>query len=405
MEFKLPIKKDISILALGAESAGNFSAYIKGKIYFSEDFGDLLDDKNWHTFQKEVLLYLRNNHIIPEIILADLHPLFKTTSWSKTLSKKYKAQHIFVQHHIAHIFSSIGDKIIQDTKYKIPDTIYGIACDGTGYGLDGNIWGGEIFKVESIKYKVESIKRISHLENQILIGGDLAIKEPARMLISILDKVFSSPSTSPLGRGRPVLRAGEGTNVKQRKKLIYSFAKKYYTQNQFELLYNQLEQNFNCQNSSSTGRILDAVSLLLGFCKNERKYKHEPIDLLEKNSTIPYDCLIPKIVSTANLDIECPSYILDTTYLFKYLIKNIHKDKKRLAATAQIYIAEGLYEILLKGQRTMNNEQQTFFAGGIANNKIISSYLESKNIYTSKKVPRGDTGISIGQIIYYLLLE
>ena len=73
-----------------------------------------------------------------------------------------------------------------------------------------------------------------------------------------------------------------------------------YTKNQFELIYNQLIQNFNCLETSSTGRILDAVSLLLGFCKNERKYKHESIDFLEKNSTIPYLDLKPKIVFLIN---------------------------------------------------------------------------------------------------------
>ena len=74
--------------------------------------------------------------------------------------------------------------------------------------------------------------------------------------------------------------------------------------NQFELLYNQLKQNFNCQETSSTGRILDAVSLLLGFCKNERNYKHEPIDLLEQNSTSPYGNLKPKINSCYNKELR-----------------------------------------------------------------------------------------------------
>ncbi len=267
-----------------------------------------------------------------------------------------------------------------------------------------------------------------------MIGGELAIKEPARMLISILDKFLD-------------------------KKEVYNFVKKYYSQNQFELLYNQLQQNFNCVETSSTGRILDAVSLFLGFCKNERNYKHEPIDLLEKNSTKPYSDLKPALSPPlekgdqggSNAGSGVPpepyisentkpyqkqkvqartlepafNYILNTTFLFKYLIKNLHKDKKRLAATAQLYIAEGLHEIICHSRETCSQLRlgngnlvcktkdakldsrlrgnDIFLSGGISNNKIIANYFESRNVYTNKKIPRGDAGISFGQIVYFLL--
>ncbi|MBU2578731.1 hypothetical protein KKA09_01270 [Patescibacteria group bacterium] len=202
---------------------------------------------------------------------------------------------------------------------------------------------------------------------------------------------------------------------KTQKNFVYNFVKKYYSQNQFELLYNQLQQNFNCQETSSTARILDAVSLLLEFCQNKRNYKHEPIDLLEKNSSVPYK-INPKIF----YDKKEKKYILLTTPLFEYLIKNLpltffppgkkvrglHRDKKRLAATAQFYIAQGLYRIIFKSQFSIFKKEKKdlpiFFGGGIANNKIISNYLESKGVYVNKKIPRGDAGISFGQIMYYL---
>ncbi|HRY82631.1 MAG TPA: hypothetical protein P5232_02940 [Candidatus Moranbacteria bacterium] len=407
--FNFPTKKNISILALGAESAGNFSVFNKGKIYFSEDFGDLLEEKNWKKFQSAVLKYLKDNKIKPEIILTDLHPLFKTTLWGKELAKKYGAKHIPVQHHISHTFSSVGDSFLKTPgvlsfRHRVSKTFYGIALDGTGFGTDEKIWGGEVFKGKmSARQKGLSVERIGHLENQIMIGGDLAIKEPARMLISILNKFLS-------------------------KKEIYSFVKKYYTQNEFELIYNQLAQNFNCLETSSAGRVLDAVSILLGFCGNARKYKHEPIDKLEKNSTKPYTDLRPKIDNNCELQI---------TYLFNYLINYLHKrDRKRLAATAQLYIAQGLYKIIELARHPdpptggegsayknlkLNNCRKTksitkqilhstslvqnddvFISGGLTNNKIISSFLESKGAYINKKIPRGDAGISFGQLVYYL---
>ncbi len=359
----------MSILALGAESAGNFSVFSRNKIYHSQDFGDLLEKKNFQKFKKTALQYLKQNKIRPNVVLSDLHLLFKTTLWANELTQKFKAKHVKIQHHLAHIFSAIGEKIICDSKFIIPNSFIGIACDGTGYGLDGKIWGGEVLKISNLKSQISNLQitRFGYLENQILIGGDLAVREPARMLISVLNKFLS-------------------------KEKIYNFVKKYYSRNQFELLYNQFQQNFNCHETSSTGRILDAVSVLLGFSKNERNYKHEPIDLLEKNSTKPYK-IKPEIKTLNNV------LCLLTTPLFEYLIKNLSKDKKRLAATSQLYIAKGLYKISQKA----NLKSQIYFAGGIANNKIISFYLEPKGVYTNQKIPRGDAGISFGQIIYYLL--
>jgi hydrogenase maturation protein HypF len=378
-EFIFPFKIQKNILALGGESAGNFSLFSKNKIYFSEDFGDLLEEKNFQKFQKSLLSFLKKKKIKPEIVITDLHPLYKTTILGEKLSKKYKAKLIKVQHHLAHIFSAFGEKIFEDWKLKIED-FFGIASDGTGYGLDGKIWGGEIFKLKIKNEKLKIIERIGHLENQVIIGGDLAIREPARMLISILNKV----------------REERAMNNEQKKNFIYKFLKKFYNKNQFTLLYNQFRQNFNCQETSSTGRVLDAVSLFLGFAKNQRDYKHQPIDLLEKNSTTPYQ-ITPKII----YEKKEKKYLLLTTPLFEYLIKNLNKDKKRLAATAQLYLAKGFYEVVQK-QKIKSKKQNIYFAGGIANNKIISSYLESKGVYINKKFPRGDGGLSFGQLIYCL---
>jgi len=399
MEFNLPFKKNIAILALGAESAGNFSVCQNGFVYFSQDFGDLLENTNFNKYKTELREYLKNKNIKPDIILTDLHPNFLTTKLGKKLARKYRAKHIFIQHHIAHIFSAIGDrKLFQNSKFKIQNSVIGVALDGTGYGADRKIWGGEVFKIQKSK-----ITRIGHLENQTMLGSELAIKEPARMLLSILNKVFSAPS-SPLGRGCPPRRTGEGRSELQKKNFIYNFVKKYYTRNEFELLYNQLQQNFNCVETSSAGRILDAVSLLLGFCGNKRNYKHEPAFLLEANSSKPYTDLKPKI------DIAKNNYTLNTTFLFEYLIKNLRKDKKRLAATAQLYIAQGLYELVCHSRaggnpvRKPNVAKPYFFlSGGIADNKIISQYFKSKNFYINKKIPRSDAGISFGQIVWFLL--
>ena len=370
--FDTIIKRRKSVLALGPESSGNFSIYNRGKIYYCQLSKDLLDERSFSRFKKTMSDLLKRETIKPDVILTDLHPRYRTSVWGKELARGFGVKNIEVQHHLAHIFSSLGDKIIQDPSYEIPEIFYGIACDGTGFGFDGKIWGGEVFQVKNEKLKVKSIKRTGRLENQILIGGDLAIKEPARMLTSILKKFLD-------------------------KKKVYGYVKKYYSPNHFKVLCNQAESGFNCLETSSTARILDAAAILLGFSKNARDEKHGPVLALAKNSTRPYK-LQPKII----YDREEKKYILLTTPLFEYLLKNMEKDKGRLAATVQSYLARGLYGLVKKIYDKQNNLHDTYFSGGMADNKIMSDYLSSHGFYLSKKIPRGDAGISFGQVIYYL---
>ena len=386
-KFNLPKTKKKSILGLGAESSGNFSYYTGRKLYFSQDFGDLLIGENFSRFQKELSDFLKKEALRPDIILSDLHPDFLTTMLAQKLAKKYTAHHIKVQHHHAHILSAIADRKIRDSKFEIQNPFLGVACDGTGYSEDGTVWGGEIFiiaKQQETNPEKFKTNRVGHLEYQTLIGGERAIWEPARLIIAIVSKF-------------------QTTKAKKNKGLAYSLVKKYYSKNAFELLWNQMEQNFNCIKTSSTARVLDAASVLLGFSENERLSKHGPVELLEKNSTKPYQ-LKPRIGSYKIQNTNYEIQFINTTYLFKYLIKNLHKDKKRLGATAQQYIADGLLALQKECTRdTKYDIRDIYFSGGMANNKIISSALEKKGFYMSKKIPRGDAGISVGQIFYYLL--
>jgi len=357
------------ILALGAESAGNFSVQARGKIYFSEDFGDLLVDKNFQNYQSKLNHFLKSNKVKPEIILTDLHPLYRTTELGVRLSQKYAAKQLQIQHHLAHIFGAVGEALLAQTA-EIADSFFGLACDGTGYGLDDKIWGGEVFKFTANRSKIIKVERIGQLENQTMVGADLAVKEPARMLLGILAKFLE-------------------------KKQVYNYLKKYYSAIEFAVLYNQLRSGFNTAETSSTGRILDAVSLLLGFTGNERKFKHQPTRLLEINSTVAYENILPQLLHDKNEK----KYILLTTPLFKYLIKNLQLDKKRLAATAQTYLARGFYGIIKKNKKAGT---PFYLGGGLSANKIISAYFSARGASTNKKIPAGDAGLSFGQLVYYL---
>jgi len=212
------------------------------------------------------------------------------------------------------------------------------------------IWGGEIF---------HNNERIGHLETQFQLGGDSATQYPAKILFSILSKFL------PLEECKKYLKS-------------------YFTDGQLQIMKKQLDNKFNCPLTTSCGRILDAASVLLGFC-DKRTYEGRPAMLLEANSTTHYE--IEPIIE---------GNILMTTPLFRYLVNNFGKDKKMLAATVQMYLARGLYEIASKFEKPI------VFSGGCAYNEIMSSFMIKKGVYLNEKVPSGDGGISFGQIAYYL---
>ncbi|MBU3965039.1 hypothetical protein KKA96_01540 [Patescibacteria group bacterium] len=203
MTINLPTSRRTTVLTLGAESAGVFAVYHNGSIFMSKNFGDILVNTKFLRYKRAVLAHLAKEKIKPNVIITDLHPLYNSSIFGEELAKKYSTfggsavggkitKLIKVQHHIAHIFSSVGDRLLLSTiNYQLPTSFIGIAADGTGYGLDGNIWGGEVFKSQMSNVKCQKIRieRIGSLEEQTMIGGDLAVREPARMLIAILAKL------------------------------------------------------------------------------------------------------------------------------------------------------------------------------------------------------------------------
>ncbi len=333
------------ILALGAEMMNTFCCYGNGNAILSGHIGNTRNMNSFEYSKRMINKFLKFTKIKPEILVSDLHPEYNTSRYARELSKKLNIPLIKVQHHIAHIYSVAVENNLDD--------FTGIACDGLGFGSDGKIWGGEVFHNDN---------RVGSLEEQTMMGGDSAVKNPAKMLIGILNKFL---------------------NEQEIEKIML----KYYSKNEIKLLQNQYKEKFNCIKTTSAGRILDAAAALLGICE-KRTYDGEPAMMLESGSGEPYD-LKPVIE-------EKSRWILKTTPVFEFLIENFDKDKGILAATVQEYIAKGLFEIAGKYNKPI------VFSGGCAYNKIMTEYLVKRGVYVNEKVPAGDGGISFGQVGYVL---
>ncbi len=224
----------------------------------------------------------------------------------------------------------------------------GIAMDGLGYGDDGNIWGGEVFVVK----KGIRFERMGHLEEQPQLGGDSAAVYPEKMLFGIFSKFLEEKEILKLN---------------------------LFSEKETNLYLNLLKQNFNVPITTSAGRILDSVSALLGFC-GKRTYDGRPAMILESKATKPYD-----------FEPVIKNRILMTTPLIEFIFNNINKDRGKLAATAQMYLAKGFFDI------AKSRKKPIVFSGGVAYNRMISCFMLENGVLVNKEIPSGDGGICLGQ--------
>lgn len=343
----LPIQCQDTV-ALGAELNNVICTAKKNKCYPSQYIGDTSKYETYNFLKETTMKFIHLTRLKPEIITCDLHPNYNSTIFAKELAKKYHAKLIQIQHHKAHIASVAAEHHVTD--------YVGIAMDGLGYGDDGSLWGGEIFSVRN----GNRFTQVGHLEEQPQIGGDSATIYPTKMLFGILSKILTE------------------------KELLKTHL---FNEKESRLYLKILQNNFNIQHTTSTGRVLDAVSALLGFC-DKRTYDGRPAMILESMATIPLE-FEPVFSQKGGMA------ILMTTPLFDFLYKT-RAEKGNLAATAQMYIAKGLFTIAKKAVRTKN--VPIVFSGGVANNSMISEYLLHHGVLVNKGLPAGDGGICYGQV-------
>ncbi len=347
------------ILALGSELNATCCILIGKRAYLSQHVGDVETPEILSFLQDTIRHLLGLTKAEPKVIACDLHPKFGTTILARRLGEQRNIPVVQVQHHHAHLSKLMCESGV--------DEAVGIVCDGYGYGPDGEAWGGEILYSD-----IKGFKRIGHLQKQPMVGGDLATRYPLRMAAGILhDRV----------------------NIKEL--LLKESEHLPHGQEEIDVILKQLDSG-KTPTTSSCGRVLDAVSSLLGICY-ERTYEGEPAMKLEAAAAEGKDEL--------RLEVKIESNIIDTRFLLEQIY--IHLDKVRvqdLAFSAQSYLARSLAQLAVE-QALSLDVSAVGFTGGVACNEYISNTVRSmveKNRLTflsHDKVPPGDGGISLGQAI------
>lgn len=374
--------KNKTILCMGAE-LNSVASIVKGnKFYLTQYIGNTAKYETYNYLENAINNILKITDTQPkdiDAIVCDLHPSFNSSKLAVELGQKYNIKVFKAQHHEAHCYSLLGDNGIFE------DAII-IAIDGVGYGTDGNIWGGEVFS-----YIDGIMERIGHFEEQYQAGGDLATKQPLRMLMSILYKRLE-------------------------KEELFNFIKEYnyFTEKEINIILFQLNKKLNVNNTTSCGRILDSVSAMLSVCY-ERTYDGEYAIKLErvaenfikKCSDIEYKRCLEMVKQDIKIKED---NILNTTDLvhncYKMLLNGF--EKEYIAYYIHLAIADGLSEIAIKNAE-LHNIKYIGLTGGVSYNKIISERIR-QNVENSgfkflyhKNVPNGDGGICFGQGVGYIL--
>ncbi|MEM2760203.1 MAG: carbamoyltransferase HypF [Nitrososphaerales archaeon] len=346
----------VCILGLGAEYNVTFSLVVGNKAIISQHIGDIEKAETYIFLKESIKHFTKLVNADPQVIACDLHPSMHTTKLAYLMSQS-QLPVVQVQHHHAHIASLMAEHGMQE--------IIGIACDGAGYGSDGKVWGGEIIFCDHHTHE-----RVGHLMEQPMIGGDLATFYPLRMVAGALcntvegleDYLYSKSTHFPNGR------------------------------KEVELMIENMRGKVPIA-TTSTGRILDAVSALLDICY-ERTYEGEPAMRLESLAVNGDDLKINTVIC---------NNILDTTFLLQYVYENKNRfSLKDLAYSAHSYIARGLAEIA-SNEANARGVKTVGFSGGVAYNEIVTRLIAQEIKRTGlrfllhSKVPPGDSGISLGQ--------
>jgi hydrogenase maturation protein HypF len=358
------------VLGCGAEEKNTFCLTKDNYAFISQHIGDMENLETMEHFEKTLFLYKKLFRIQPEIVAYDLHPEYLSTKYALELDNRSSHLRLVpVQHHHAHIVSCMADN-------KIESPVIGVALDGTGYGSDRRIWGGEFMVAD---YK--GFQRLGHLEYLPLPGGAAAIKRPYRTATGYLVRLLGDGSLYP----RPDFL-------------------KHIDPVEIELIRQQLQTGLNSPLNSSMGRLFDAVSALIGI-RGEIDYEGQAAVELEMAA---YDAIGKVGDSDYPFSITGSDgvRIIQLKDLFTDIVEELHQgiSKATIAAKFHNTVAKMICEMsrIIAGETGIN---QVALSGGCFQNRLlfrkVVPMLESAglSVLVHRQVPCNDGGISLGQAV------
>ncbi|MBU2445744.1 MAG: carbamoyltransferase HypF [Bacteroidetes bacterium] len=348
------VKEDI--LAVGGHLKNTVALKVGNNVFISQHIGDLSTNEAFGTFQKVIEDFQNLYESKVSKIVCDLHPEYLSTKFAQTKNIKIEQ----VQHHYAHIAACRAEN-------QIDGKALGVSWDGTGFGFDQTIWGGEFFLTDNSSYK-----HIGQFRKFRLPGGEAAIKEPRRSALGVLYEIY-----------------GEKLFDDKNEFLLSNFSR-----SELKVLKEMLNKNINCPQTSSAGRLFDAVASLLGITQHSN-YEGQAAMMLEFAADHKvYDYYPLKIIGEEQ-------FVIDWEPLIDSITKDAAKkiDIQIISSKFHNSLAELIGQIAEKV-----GEEKVVLSGGCFQNALLVERclkrLRESNfkVYWHQRVPPNDGGISLGQI-------
>jgi len=371
---KLPDKLKYNVIAFGADLQNSGAIAFDDKVVLTQFIGDLDNVETLNDLDRYLKYFIKNYgiNIDESIIVVDKHPGYNSRKLGVYYAKEYGTRLIEVQHHYAHLLATIIDR-------KISGRIVGVALDGTGYGDDEMIWGGEILFIDTFN---NTYKRIGHLEYQPL-DSERSIYYPIRFFISVLSRI---------------LDWDELWRIISRFKLYNRVPGK---ETELKLVIEKIKRGFYV-NTSSTGRFLDGVSAFLNISAH-RSFDGEPAIMLESKAFngkyLGNEIFMPKVINNSG------TIIIETTSVYLELVDYFEKYRvEDIAYTIQYNLGYALGEAIkhyLRGRKALS--KVPLGGGAAVNNFIVKGIRDSLKeddieVYLPRRIPVNDGGIALGQV-------
>ena len=349
------------ILSCGAELKNTFAISRGQYIFLSHHIGDLENLETMTSYTQGIEHYKRLFHLNPAAVAVDLHPDYLSTLYGEQTSQAQNLSLLKVQHHHAHLAACLADN-----DYREVAPVTGLIFDGTGYGTDGVIWGGEV-----LLGGYRSVERAFHLVEIPLPGGDSAIRNPAKIALSYLRAaaIDWSSALSPV---------------------------RAFQEEQLSILAKQLDLKINCPLTTSMGRLFDAVSSLLGI-RHQVTYEGQAAiefeNICDPSEDKAYE--VPIIGSKIN-----------TVEIFPQIIMDMRNGVSHPQISARFHngIAKCCLELCQQVRRS-EGIKKVALSGGVWQNitllKKTTGLLHAGGFETfiHHRVPTNDGGISVGQTL------
>jgi hydrogenase maturation protein HypF len=344
------------VLAVGGHLKNTVAIAVGHEVFLSQHIGDLETLEARQAFERAIDDLCRLYSFKPEAVVCDLHPDYASTQWAE----KSGLPVIRVQHHQAHVAACAAENNV-DRPYL------GISWDGTGYGLDGAIWGGEFFRVENNQYD-----RVAHLRPFNLPGGDVAVREGWRSAASLLFELKKKSPQNEKQNGMP--------HVSPMLRDVGS---------QLSKVQMMLERGINTVPTTSIGRLFDAVASISGLA-HQNRFEGQAAMLLENE------------IGALQTEEAYPLSGGDWAPLIEQVLKDTRKGMpvSRIAAKFHNALVSWIVEVATK-----IGEKQIVLSGGVFQNRYLTertaALLESRGytVHTLHHVPPNDGGIALGQAI------